>query len=181
MVFWLLERGADLNKSAHIDITVITPLSFAVRDAAPDLLQELLDYGGDVQKGEVLQYALDRQSDILTVLGMLLDRGAPLDAVMYEEHPGSMQLYFFRERHTPLCKAAMIGNTEAVRFLLERGADPSVQNFKGRTALECAERNGHKKIVEILAQVASYERCRETWTLAEDTTSHRTPQSPGQD
>ncbi len=40
MVFWLLERGADLNKSPHIDIT---PLSFAVEKAAPDLLQELLD------------------------------------------------------------------------------------------------------------------------------------------
>lgn len=149
MVFWLLDRGGDLNKTPHIDIT---PLSFAVKNAAPDLLRDLLDHSGDVQKGEVLQYALDRNTDVVAVLGILLDRGAPLDAVMYEDHHGSMQLYFFFERHTPLCKAAAIGNAEAVRFLLERGADPDVQNSKGRTALECAEEKGHAEIVEMLAQ-----------------------------
>ncbi len=149
MAFWLLARGADLNARAHIDIT---PLSVAVKKAAPDLLEELLDHSGDVQKGEVLQHALDRKTDVIPVLGMLLDRGAPLDAVMYEEHPGSFQLNFIFERHTPLCKAAAIGNAEAVRFLLESGADPSVQNSKGRTALECAEQKGHQEIVEILTQ-----------------------------
>ncbi len=149
MVFWLLERGADLNKSPHIDIT---PLSFAVEKAAPDLLQELLDHSGDVKRGEVLQHALNRQTDVVTILSMLLDRGAPLDAVMYEDHGGSFQLNFFFERHTPLCKAAAIGNVEAVRLLLERGADPSIQNSKGRTPLECAERAGHKEIVDMLAQ-----------------------------
>ncbi len=149
MIFWFLEHGADLNAQPYIDIT---PLSVAVRTSAPDLLQELLDHSGDVQKGEVLQYALDRKTDVIPVLGMLLDRGAPIDAVMYEEHPGSFQLNFMWERPTPLCKAAAIGNAEAVRFLLERGADPSVQNAKGRTALECAERKGHQEIVEILTQ-----------------------------
>ena len=149
MVFWLLARGGDLNVRAHTDIT---PLSVAVRDAALDLLEELLNHSGDVQKGEVLQYALDRKKDVIPVIGMLLDRGAPLDAVMYEEHPGSVQLSFMYERHTPLGKAAETGNAEAVRFLLERGADPSVQSSKGRTALECAEQKGHREIVEILSQ-----------------------------
>ena len=92
MVFWLLERGADLNKSPHIDIT---PVSFAVEKAAPDLVRELLNHSGDVTKGEVLKHALDRQTDVVTVPGMLLDRGAPLDAVMYEDHGGSFQLNFF--------------------------------------------------------------------------------------
>ncbi len=149
MVFWLLERGADLNKNDHLDIT---PLSIAVETAAPDLLQELLDHSGDVTRGEVLQYALDRKTDVVTVLGMLLEKGAPLDAVRYEDHAGSFQLNFFFERHTPLCKAAAIGNVEAVQLLLERGADPSVQNSKGRTPLQCAEKAGHKEIAAVLEQ-----------------------------
>ena len=149
MAFWLLERGADLNKSDYLDIT---PLSIAVETAAPDLLQELLDHSGDVTRGEVLQYALDRKTDVVTVLGMLLDNGPPLDAVMYESHHGSLQLNFFFERHTPLCKAAAIGNAEALQLLLERGADPSVQNSKGRTPLQCAEKAGHKEIAEVLEQ-----------------------------
>lgn len=153
MVFWLLERGADLNQSPRINIT---PLSFAVEKATPDLLQELLDHSGDVKKGEVLQYALDRKTDVVPVLGMLLDKGAPLDTVMYEDHGGSFQLYFFFERHTPLCKAAVIGNVDAVRLLLERGADRSIQNSKGRTPLECAERAGHRDCRDAGA-VASHE------------------------
>ncbi|SPQ23414.1 49c22cb9-5628-4943-804e-7c10fbec3dec [Thermothielavioides terrestris] len=88
-------------------------------------------------------------TDVVTVLGMLLDRGAPLNAVMYANHAGSWRMYFFLERGTPLHKAATIGNAEAVRFLLDRGADPRIPNSKGRTALECAERAGHKEIVEI--------------------------------
>jgi ankyrin repeat protein len=148
MALWLLERGADLNVRPVIDIT---PLSHAVKYATPDLLRELLDRGGDVQKGEVLQHALNRSTDVVTVLGMLLDKGAPLNAVMYANHPGSWRMYFFLERGTPLHKAATIGNAEAVRFLLDRGADPSIPNSKGRKALECAERAGHKEIVEMLA------------------------------
>ncbi len=150
MAFWFLERGADLNKSPAP--TDITPLSFAVKNAAPDLLRDLLDHSGDVQKGEVLQYALDRETDAVPVLGMLLDRGAPIDAVMYEEHLGSMSLYFFIPRNTPLCKAAAIGNAEAVRFLLERGADPTVRNSWGETPVDCAEQRGRREVFEILTQ-----------------------------
>ncbi len=42
-----------------------------------------------MKRGEVLQHALNRQTDVVTILSMLLDRGAPLDAVMYEDHGGS--------------------------------------------------------------------------------------------
>lgn len=148
MALWLLECGADLNKRP---ITDITPLSYAVEYATPSLVQELLDRGGDVQKGELLQHALNRKTDIVAVLRILLDKGAPLDAIEYANHAGSFSTYVFLERGTPLCKAAGIGNTEAVQFLLERGADASIRNSKGRTPLECAERGGFKEIVDILA------------------------------
>lgn len=121
----MLERGANLNKRS---VTDLTPLCHAVKYAAPDLLRELLDRGGDVQKGETLQHALDRLTDVVTVLGMPPDKGAPLDAVMYANHSGSRRLYNFINRGTPLCEAALIGNVEAVRCWLERGADASIPN-----------------------------------------------------
>lgn len=146
LAVWLLERGADLNKQP---LTDITPLSHAVRYATPESLRELLQRGGDVRKGEVLQHALDRKTDVIPVLGMLLDKGALLDDVEYANHEGSWRMYFFLERGTPLCKAARMGNSEALRFLLDRGADANIPNSKGRTARESAELGGFKEIVEM--------------------------------
>jgi hypothetical protein len=40
---------------------------------------------------------------------------------------------------TPLMDAATLGQTEAVRLLLERGADPTITDWKGRDALHYAE------------------------------------------
>jgi hypothetical protein len=37
--------------------------------------------------------ALDRTTDVVAVLGMLLDKGVPLDAIQYAHHPGSLNMY----------------------------------------------------------------------------------------
>lgn len=129
-------------------------MSYAALLAGPDLLQELLDRGGaDAQKGEVLQYALDRKTDdVVPVLGMLLDKGAPIDAIEYDSHPGSFCIHYWMPRGTPLYKAARLGNTEAVRFLLGRGADAKIPNTKGQTALERAQQGGFTDIVKLLTR-----------------------------
>lgn len=150
LVLWLLERGADLN--TRPESTDITPLSYAVRLADPALLQELLERGGaDVLKGDVLHYAMKRETDVVAVLGMLLDKGAPLNVIEFDNHPGSFHLHFFLDRGTPLYNAAKVGNTEAVRFLLDRGADSRIPSSDGHTALECAQKAGFTEIVELLA------------------------------
>lgn len=52
----------------------------------------------------------------------------------------------------PLHAAAYAGNAEAIRFLLERGADPHALNGLGKTAGAIAEKNGHKEVFEILQE-----------------------------
>ncbi|OIW30516.1 putative hspc200 [Coniochaeta ligniaria NRRL 30616] len=150
MTLWLLEHGADLNKSTYIDLT---PMSFAAEYAPPELLRELLNRGGDVRRGEVLQYALDRPADVVEVLGMLIDHGAPLNLTMYENHQASKNLYPFMGLGTPLHKAAEMGKADVVRFLLERKADRNIRDQKGRTALQCAQTRGHKEVVDILKSI----------------------------
>lgn len=147
MAICLIDHGADLNKQTFIDLT---PMSYAIQNATPELIEELLDRGGDVQKGELLQHALDRAEDTIEVLGMLIDRGAPLNKNMYEHHDGSWRMFFFMNLGTPLHKAASTGKIDEVRYLLGRNADVTIKDVKGRTALECAEKEGFTEVVEIL-------------------------------
>ena len=99
MADWLLERGADMNKHGYLDWT---PMSFAVENAPPDFIQDLIGRGGDVRKGELLFYALERDTGSVPVLELLLDRGADIDAVMYDDDPESFRFNHGIERNTPL-------------------------------------------------------------------------------
>ena len=51
---------------------------------------------------------------------------------------------------TPFHKAVQREKIEAVKFLLTKGADQSVKNFKGETPLECAVTIGNQKIIDLL-------------------------------
>lgn len=53
---------------------------------------------------------------------------------------------------SPLLRAALYGKLEAVKTLLEFGADKNIRDSQGRTALELAQKYNHPKIVEILLQ-----------------------------
>jgi len=51
--------------------------------------------------------------------------------------------------NTPLHEAAIWGREDLVQYLLEKGADPKVEDKYGRTPLYWAEKRGHKPIVEL--------------------------------
>jgi ankyrin repeat protein len=54
---------------------------------------------------------------------------------------------------TPLFIAAYNGRTDVVKFLLDSGADASVSNIHGRTALMEAETKGYTAIVQMIKAV----------------------------
>ncbi|RHZ63973.1 putative thiamine biosynthesis protein (Thi-4) [Aspergillus thermomutatus] len=142
MTIWLLDHGADPNRQCSIDLT---PLSYAVERASLHAIKLLLDRGGDVRKG-----AIDRQADIVDVLAMLLERGAPLNSKIYESHYFSWRLYYFMGLGTALHKAAELGKIDAVHYLISQGADTSIKDATARTALDCATISGHLGIVKLL-------------------------------
>lgn len=53
---------------------------------------------------------------------------------------------------SPLLRAALYGKPEALRALIECGADRNAKDKQGRTALELAKKYNHQKIIEILLQ-----------------------------
>lgn len=71
----------------------------------------------------------------------LLAGGAPVDRV--ESAP---------PRWTPLMTAASHGHVEAVRVLLDAGANPNIEDLDGFTAVTLAGRGAHWDVVELLAE-----------------------------
>lgn len=53
---------------------------------------------------------------------------------------------------TPLMAAASGGHAEVVRFLLQQGADPSLRDASGKTALDLAIRDGANDVAQILRE-----------------------------
>ena len=70
--------------------------------------------------------------------------GAELDNVPLEQ--GGSNYYSY----TPLQICVMQHHTDAMRLLLELGADPNAKNFLGITALHEAAKKGHEDMVKLL-------------------------------
>ncbi|RDW70514.1 ankyrin repeat domain-containing protein [Aspergillus mulundensis] len=147
MTLWLLDHGADPNKQCSIDLT---PLSYAVERASLPTIKLLLDRGGDVSKGQLLHHAVERQSDTVEVLAVLLERGAPLNSKMYENHYFSWRLYYFMGLGTALHKAAELGKVDVVRYLVGQGADIHIKDATNRSSMDWAAMNNHQEIVKLL-------------------------------
>ena len=57
--------------------------------------------------------------------------------------------------HTPLMRAALEGNTERVRELIDRGADVDQRDDNGRTALMFAVINAHCETMNVLLEAGA--------------------------
>jgi len=95
-----------------------SPLMLAAIKGHVDLVNQLIAKDADVNKTgwTPLHYAASR-GPRLAVIRILLEHSAYIDA---ESPNGS----------TPLMMAAMYGNAECVKMLLEAGADPTVKTNK---------------------------------------------------
>ncbi|KOS44424.1 hypothetical protein ACN38_g4651 [Penicillium nordicum] len=114
MVSWLLRYGADPNQKCQIDLT---PLSYAVHYAPVSNIKLFLGNGGDTQQGQLLFHAMDRESEVIEVLTLLLKEGAPYNATMYQNNPFSWSLHAFMGLGTILHKATELGKVDVVRLL----------------------------------------------------------------
>ncbi|KAL6637243.1 hypothetical protein ACP70R_024815 [Stipagrostis hirtigluma subsp. patula] len=128
---FLLSRGAPVDGKSCI----MTPLHFAIRDGHESTLKILLDHHADPNKQVCrltpLEMALRTPS--LSCLKLLIQAGAEVN--------GTDQT---------LGNAAARGVTEAIKYLLEVGANPNIPDMYGKMPIERAAVCGTREDVEIL-------------------------------
>jgi ankyrin repeat protein len=162
----LLDHGATLDGTAPIHGERPTAMHGAAWSGSLEMVRHLLEAGADprdrdaVHSSTVFGWAdylghhelrdwllvdenrLDLRDAVL--FGRLrrtteLGRGIDVDEAIGGGDPGVL-----------LREAAFHGHAGIVRFLLDRGADATLANSEGQTALEYARRKGHDAIVKIL-------------------------------
>lgn len=137
---FLIAHGADPN--ANLRGGLHTPLECAALSGSTSVVKALINAGAQIKGRYALQIAAHEGKT--EVISYLLDCGAPLDEAPKNDLGISSALY----------EAASNGHVEALKLLLEKGADVDVKDMYGKNALELAERNGHDVCVEILREAA---------------------------
>ena len=114
-----------------------TALMLAALKGQEELCRQLLERDADVnQPGwTALHYAASAGQ--VAVITLLLENHAYIDA----ESPN---------RSTPLMMATQYGTADAVRVLLQAGADPLLKNAQGFTALDLARRNSYSNTEAVI-------------------------------
>ena len=125
----LVEAGADLEA---LDNGNRTPLHLAISGFRPEAAMALLACGAKPDlvaraqriRPEWVGQFLDKYPEVVNISGPAGNR--------------------------PLHYAAMKGQKDIVRLLLERGADVAVKNKQGETALDLARKKGREDVVALL-------------------------------
>lgn len=118
-----------------------SPLMIAAIKGRLASAKRLIQRGAEVNKTgwTPLHYAASRaEPDSVDMARLLLEHHAYIDA----ESPN---------RSTPLMLAAMYGHADVVRLLLEEGADPSLRNEQGLTAVDFARRADRDDLANLIA------------------------------
>ncbi len=115
-----------------------SPLMMAALKGHLELARKLIERDADVNKTGWTPLHYAATNGHLAIMGLLIENHAYIDA---ESPNGS----------TPLMMAAHYGTPAAVKFLLEAGADPSLKNQLGLTAIDFAHRANRKDAAELIA------------------------------
>jgi hypothetical protein len=146
MAAYLLSKGANVDEGEQ---TNDNPLELACGLGDKHMAALLLAHNATMDKAPkaLLNAALNGDIEIMQ---MLLDHGANVNAHPYGRYTTLPQQRESESWGSALHCAVGKGRTEAVRFLLEKGAAKEYKNRLDMTALDLAKKLGHDEIVRLL-------------------------------
>lgn len=110
-------------------------------------------HGGDAKKGQLMYHAIERQPLDMHILDMLVEKGAPVDSILYASSEQTDLEYQMSALGlgAPWHAAVAAGNLEAVRYLMDKGASCEKTTLQGRTALQIGfDSNACAEIMSLL-------------------------------
>jgi uncharacterized protein len=125
-----------------------SPLMLAALRGQLDLVKKLVERDADVNKTGWTPLHYAATGGHVPVIEYLLDNSAYIDA----ESPNGT---------TPLMMAAMYGSPEAVKHLIQAGADLQVKNGANMTALDFALKGNRPNNIELMQEGLRREAARE--------------------
>lgn len=147
----LLEKGADVNVPGRANKKVgdQTVLYVAVARNDEDLVRDLLKRGADPNKADsdgalpLVDAVMNPRLNI-EIIKMLIEKGADVNK---QETVSQANALIFLATNTQASKDA---RTEAAKLLLAKGADKSLKDKDGKTALDWAKQVKNEAMVELL-------------------------------
>ena len=127
-----------------------SPLMLAALHGLLAECQGLIDRGADVNKPGWAPLHYAATNGHLSVMQLLIEENAYLDA---ESPNGS----------TPLMMAAHYGTPSAVKLLLESGADPTLKNSLGLSAIDFAHQANRRESAAIIGAFIRGRHPKESW------------------
>lgn len=127
-----------------------SPLMLAALKSHEKIAEELIKRGADVNKTGWTPLHYAASSANLPIIALLIENSAYIDA----ESPNGT---------TPLMMAAMYGTPEAVKLLLQEGADPTLKNIQSLTALDFAQRAVRPDSADLIAEAIRSKRPVGKW------------------
>jgi len=169
-VKYLLEHGADPSLQANNGWNV---LHFASQGGNPEIIELILSHVPSIDsitKEGVTPLMVAASNDKLQAVKCLLEHGADPSLqdnngwnVLHFASPGGnpeiIELILShvpsidsitKKGSTPLMLAVYNAKLQAVKYLLEHGADPSLQDITGWNVLHYASQGGNPEIIELM-------------------------------
>jgi uncharacterized protein len=127
-----------------------SPLMIASLKGHTELVRKLIARDADVNKTGWAPLHYAATGGHLEIMQILLDENAYIDA----ESPN---------KSTPLMVAAQYGSTSAVKLLLEAGADPTLRNELGLSAVEFALRGNRPDAATLISAAIRARQPKGKW------------------
>ena len=136
----LLEMGANIN--LHIDSYPIHYISLIEDiDIFKQLLDLLLQYGADINS---------KNKNNKNVLSYCIGYQCPINNIKYLISKGIDLNNKDSDDYTPLIYACYVQQNKIAKLLIESGADVTIANKKGETALSILNKQSNKEVLDLL-------------------------------